>query len=96
MLPGCWCAGSAQYSGTLARRDATEYLVQLFFAHQERVVLDDELLVRLDEVQRDTIVESHPVEGAEPDRRAEPQQFGQEGRGRLRVTGMNDRVIQFD
>jgi hypothetical protein len=36
------------------------------------------------------------VKGAEPDRRRTPENFGQEGRGRLRIACMNDRVIQLN
>jgi len=80
----------------LACTDATEDLVELVFADEEGVVLNDELAIRPDEVEGDSVVERDGVKGPEPDRRRSPEDFGQEGRGRLRIAGVNDRVIQFN
>src|SRR5207245_7100480 len=52
-----------------ALADAPEDPVELFFAHKEGVVLYEDDLVRLNEVQRDAVVEFDAMEGTESDRR---------------------------
>jgi hypothetical protein len=76
--------------------DAREDFVELLLAHEKRVVLDDEIAVRTDEVERDAVVELHAMERPEPDRLEAPEHLGQKGRGRSWIAGMNDRVIQVD
>jgi hypothetical protein len=59
-------------------------------------VLSEDVTLSADEVDGDAVVEGHSVERAERDRRIASQHLCQKRRGRLRVTGLNDRVVELD
>lgn len=79
-----------------ARVNAPEDPIELFFADEEGVVLDGEVLVGDDVGQGHMVVELDIPERPEPYRRRAAEHLGEEGCRHQWVAGMNDGVVQFD
>ena len=75
--------------------DAAEGGVELVLAHEERVVLGDDLSAGLGEVQRDGVVGLDHEKMPEPGGRRQAENLAQEGRRPLLVTAGDDGVVQL-
>ena len=77
-------------------RQPVEDLVERLLLDEERIVLGRQLLVRVDEVERDVVVGLDGHERAEGLRLPKAEDLGEELRRRLLVVRPHDRVVQLD